>query len=334
MNDMTEPDVESRLRWSWLTESDLPALADLREATDYVDDPIERADLQHLQDLFTAPEAAPGANGAVGRDRSGSVVAYAWGHPRIGEGEMRYWLDWAIHPAWRHQRIGEAATTWLRDRGLEWWLQRREGGSCDPLWMGAHVDEKLALRTTQMAAAGFEAERWFSDMKVSFDQVPPDALPVIIPDGIDVVQFDDSLSEAVRVAHNRTFATVPGAQRVSRRVWEHIMAANTVQQGWSWVALADGQVAGYAISSGHPSEWAEDGYSEGWTEFLGTVPEWRGRGVARALLTASLCSFAEAGLTGAGLGVDADSAEAAYHLFSDLGYQSAERLVLMGLRRD
>ncbi|MBO1030173.1 GNAT family N-acetyltransferase [Tessaracoccus sp. SD287] len=330
---MTEPDVEPRLQWSWLTEADLPALADLREATDYVDDPIERADLQHMRDLFSAPGADPERNGAVGRDKTGSVVAYAWGHPRMGEGEVRYWVDWAIHPAWRHQGIGVGITTWLRDQGMAWWEGLRESGSTDPLWMGAHIDEKLTLRTTQMAAAGFVAERWFSDMKVSFDEVPPHDLPLVVPEGIDLVGFDESLSEAVRTAHNRAFATVTGAQRVSRSVWDHILAVNTIKQSWSWVALADGQVAGYAISSGHPSDWADEGYSEGWTEFLGTVPEWRGRGVARALLTASLRSFADAGLTGAGLGVDADRAEAAYHLFSDLGYQSSERLVLMGLRR-
>lgn len=330
---MDEPELESRLQWSWLSETDLPELASLREATDYVDDPIDRADEQHLADLFSAPAADPSSNGAVGRDKTGSLVAYAWGHPRVGEGELRYWLDWDVHPAWRYQSIGEACTAWLRERGQAWWQRHREDGSTDPLWMGAHVDEKLAHRMAQMTSAGFEAERWFSDMRVSFTDVDPRGLPVNIPEGITLVQYDDSLSELIRIAHNRAFATVPGAQRVARSVWEHILAVNTIQQAWSWVALADGEVAGYAISSGHPSEWAYEGAGEGWTEFLGTVPEWRGRGVARALLTASLCGFAEAGLTGAGLGVDADRAEAAHHLFSDLGYQSAERLVLMGLRQ-
>lgn len=330
---MDEPHLEPRLDWSWLSESDLPEMADLRQAADYVDDPVERADLHHLEDLFSAPDAEPWRNGAVGRDRSGSVVAYAWGHPRVGEGELRYWLDWIVHPAWRYQNIGDACTAWLRDRGLEWWEEQREAGRTDPLWMGAHVDEKLSFRVAQMEAAGFVPERWFSDMRVSFAQVDPHELPLRVPDGIELVPWRESLSEPVRRAHNRAFATVSGAQRVSRSVWEHLLQVTTIQPDWSWVALADGDVAGYAISSGYAPDWDAEGYSEGWTEFLGTVPEWRGRGVARALLTTVLRCFADAGLSGAGLGVDADSAEAAHHLFTDLGYTSAERLVLMGMRR-
>ncbi|MGA4668502.1 GNAT family N-acetyltransferase [Propionibacteriaceae bacterium Y1923] len=329
---MTEPDLEPHLRWSWLDESDLPELAALREATDYVDDPIERTDLTQLQGLFNTPEANPTRNGAVGRDQTGSVVAYAWGHPRVGEGELRYWLDWAVHPAWTYRSIGVACTTWLRDRGIAWWQEQQAAGIDEPLWLGAHVDEKLTRKLSQMESAGFVAERWFSDMRVWFAEHDPHELPLVVPEGIELVHFEPSLSEAVRAAHNRAFATVPGAQRISRSVWEHVLETTAADVASSWVALADGSVAGYAISSGQHSE-TDDALVEGWTEFLGTVPEWRGRGIARAVLTAALRGFADAGLAGAGLGVDADRAEAAFRLFTELGYRSSERLVLMGMRR-
>lgn len=330
---MADPHVESTLSWSFLREEDLPELKDLRDATDYLDDPIERVDLNNLHDLFDAPYADPTRNAVVGRDRNGSVIAYAWGHPRQGEGEARFWLDWAVHPAWRYRGIGEACIVWLRDRGLEWYEEQRAEGLADPLWLGGYVDEKLTLRLRQMEGGGFVAEKWFCDMKVMFDQVNPDVIQTPLPDGVRLAPLSPDLSEKVRRAHNCAFSTVPGANRLGTVVWEHILAITTVRLDWSLVALDDhDRVVGYAVNSGYEPNWESQGYSEGWTEFLGTVPEWRGKGVARALLANSLVLFRDAGLAGAGVGVDLHHGEAAYRLFTDLGYQPAERLVLLGMR--
>lgn len=328
------PDVESTLTWAWLTEADLNDLAELREATDYLDDPVERVDLASLRDLFDAPDAHPSRNGAVGRDSQGSAIAYAWGHPREGEGEWRYWVDWAVHPAWRYRNIGHECAEWLVQRGLDWWQERRDEGSTAPLWMGSYVDEKLGLRVANLTHAGFVAEKWFTDMKVLFAQADPHQLPEVSVPGLRIVPFEQRWSEAVRVAHNEAFSTVRGSGAVSESVWEHILGATTVRPDWSWVALSEAEeVVGYAISSGYAPEWDAQGYTEGWTEFLGTVPSWRGRGVARAVLTRALQGFADAGLAGAGLGVDEDEQAPAHRLFTDLGYQPTERLVLMGMRR-
>lgn len=334
---MLEPDIESTLTWSWLTAEDLPGLEELREATDYLDDPIERVDLAHLQDLFDAPDADPTHNAAVGRDKNGSIIAYAWGHPRQGEGELRFWLDWAVHPAWRYRGIGEACITWIIDRGMEWWQRKRADGHEEPLWMGAYIDEKLVQRVGQVEKCGLVAEKWLCDMKVLFEEFDPTKLEDHTPEGVRLAPFTLELSEQVRRAHNHAFSTVPGAQRVGRTVWEHTLQATTMRPDWSVVALAPDehgheQVVSYALCSGYSAEWESQGYTEGWTEFLGTVPEWRGRGVARAVLVRALKGFHAAGLAGAGLGVDVDRAEGAYRLFTDLGYRPAERLILFGLR--
>jgi ribosomal protein S18 acetylase RimI-like enzyme len=50
--------------------------------------------------------------------------------------------------------------------------------------------------------------------------------------------------------------------------------------------------------------------------------------VARALLTASLRSFSEAGLDAAGLGVDSDDPAHAFDLYHELGYHSTHSVVM------
>ena len=58
---------------------------------------------------------------------------------------------------------------------------------------------------------------------------------------------------------------------------------------------------------------------------LGTLREWRKRGVASALITWSLHAFAQNGFTHAMLGVDADNPTSAAHLYRDLGFELERR---------
>ena len=73
------------------------------------------------------------------------------------------------------------------------------------------------------------------------------------------------------------------------------------------------------------------GRRDGWIMTLGTLAEWRGRGVASALISASLDAFAAAGLTHAALGVDSSSPTGAARLYRSLGFETAARSVMYHL---
>ncbi|MDR0436402.1 MAG: GNAT family N-acetyltransferase, partial [Propionibacteriaceae bacterium] len=66
---------------------------------------------------------------------------------------------------------------------------------------------------------------------------------------------------------------------------------------------------------------------EGWTVRLGVAPGSRHHGVGTALLQASICSFWQAGLSQAGLGVDTDYRELALDFFRRSGYTPDDALV-------
>ena len=57
-------------------------------------------------------------------------------------------------------------------------------------------------------------------------------------------------------------------------------------------------------------------------------PAWRRRGIARALLAASMRSYAEAGLDAAGLGVDTENPTGAYGLYAEMGFVATNTTVL------
>jgi mycothiol synthase len=76
------------------------------------------------------------------------------------------------------------------------------------------------------------------------------------------------------------------------------------------------------------------GRREGWIDNLGTLPEWRGRGVATALIAHSLHAFAGDGLTHASIGVDSDNPSGAARLYRNLGFEPRQRSVTWQIEID
>lgn len=352
-----DPMVEPMLEWTPFELGEVDRVAELADACAWIDDPVDRPSLAELTEDLAHPLADPVHNGVVGRDRSGAVLAAGWLLFRhVDEGRPRVWLHWLVHPQARHRQIGARLVTWLSARAREWALEQ----GIEEFWMGAYVDTKLTLRRDNLLEAGFLAERWFADMHLSFDDVDPHALPDELTEGIRIVPFDAAVhSEQVRRAHNEAFADMPGAMPIGRVDWDLSLKGTSARPEWSFVALAAQdeaaeqesaesdpaelespleQVVGYALSSAYQQDWEAQGWSEGWTDRLGVVPRMRGHRIGQALLRRVLISFAEAGLDGAGLGVDTggmdagEQASAAVHLFSRLGYQEADSVVLYGQR--
>lgn len=328
--------VEGTLEWSALTEEGLAELAELRTAIEYFDDPVERQSYDELVEYYRAPDADPQHNAVVGRDRGGTIVAYAWNHVRgLEVGEPRIWMDGGVHPAWRHQMIGRRLVEWQLARGQEWYAEALAADPelSQPLWLGSYVDAKLEGQAHLIEHCGFQAQRWYFDMHLSFSGA--DGGPFVLPrvpelHGVQLVPYHPTMSEQVRLAHNEAFADSPGVHTVSRASWEHSMARSAARPEWSWVAVVDGEVVGYAMNSAYVQDWQPQGFSEGWTDRLGVRPGWRGHQLGSALLVASVRSFMDAGLEGAGLGVDTSDPSGAVDLFTGIGYESEEMVVLYG----
>ena len=326
--------VEGSLEWTPLVEDDLVELGELRQAIEYFDDPLERFTLEDLYDQFQEPEGDPSANGVVGRDKGGTIVAYGWNRIRgIETSEPRAWLDGGVHPAWRHKQIGRRLLEWQIERALEWYAEVlvEDPTITRPLWLGIHVDQKSVAVKNLVARSGFAPYRWYFDMHAPFFDEAGEPVPMgVFPDlgRVQLCPFHPALSEQVRAAHNEAFSTTPGTHVVSRATWEHTLARSAARPEWSWVAMEDGEVVGYAMNSVYVADWEPQGFSEGWTDRIGVRPGWRARGIGPALLQASMRSFRDAGLQGAGLGVDTEHPDGAAVHFEKVGYVRDDMVVL------
>lgn len=74
----------------------------------------------------------------------------------------------------------------------------------------------------------------------------------------------------------------------------------------------------------YPEENTKLGLSRGWLEHVSVRRPWRGRGVAKALIAASLEVLRDRGMQVAALGVDAQNPNGALALYEALGFRPHE----------
>jgi mycothiol synthase len=325
------PRDEHGLDWRPIAREDVEDLSRLLTAIEHLDQPSERHSIEELYEHLDEAQVDPGRDSIVGRDGGGSLIAYGWNHPIHSDVDpRRVHVTGGVHPGWRRQGIGHALFDWQLAQAREWHAETSRPGH-GPLKVICAVGTSQTDVRELYEQAGLEPVRWFADMTLTFDGAPPD-FPV--PAGIRLVPLSRNLFEAVRQVHNEAFADHWGSQPIDANRWAEQLGRSASRISWSWVALEEStsEVVGYATNSAYAQDWAAQGFSEGWTERLGVRPGWRGRGIAKALLGASMRSFAEAGLDAAGLGVDTDSPTGAFGLYESMGYRSADTTVMYANR--
>ena len=170
-----------------------------------------------------------------------------------------------------------------------------------------------------MESLGFTPLRWYVDMRRDLSTPLPE---IPIPDDVVLAPYDPARQDEVRITHNEAF--VPdhfGSSPVDPEAWQlDVIDNDKARLDWSFIVLHDDQVIGYAFSAAYDQDWEPQGYTEGWTDLVAVRKEWRGRGIAGALLVAAMEKFREGGLEYAGLDVDTDNPSGALGTYTRLGY--------------
>ncbi len=315
------------LQWRPLVRDDLDELSGLLTAIEHLDEPVERHSVSELYERFDGIDSDPEVDTIVGRDGNGLPVAYGWSRRVAFDIDpRRVYLSGGVHPGWRRHGVGTALLRWQLDAARRAYLDSltAEHG---PLRAICLVEDKLTEQRRMYERVGLAPNRWFADLTRRLTDTPPE---LVVPDGIRIVPMREDHLEAVRLAHNEAFEGRWGVQPIDQAHWQEELARSTARLEWSWVAIdnATSEIVGYITNSAYEQDWPGQGFSDGWTDRLGVRPGWRRRGIARALLTASMRAYAYAGLEAAGLGVDTEQPTGAYGLYADMGFVATNTTVL------
>lgn len=313
------------LTWAPLDSSDLPDAAALYAACDAHDRNSERTVLADLEEYWNSARSVPEQDTLLARDSAGRPVALAWsGCNRAVTSERRARLNGCVLPSRRRQGIGSAVLRWELAHAREWDAasRRDDHGPLVVRVFGPSEQEDLARL---MQNHGLVVERYFYEMCRRFDAAEP--VVTAPPTGIRITDWDPARSNEVNTVLNETFAEHWGHVDTDDQAWQEEMAEHSFRPQWTVLAVdtATDELVGVAKNAAYEQDWPVQGFSEGYTDALGVRKTYRGRGIASALLTASMQRFAQAGLDAAGLSVDTANATGALRLYESLGYRPVAR---------
>lgn len=231
----------------------------------------------------------------------------------------RCYLFGAVLPQQRGRGIGRNLMSWAVDRGI---TLLRSSNSDLPKFLRTEADEHREDARRLFQRLGFREVRQFEELLRPLTDLPP----VSNPQGVRIAPWPTDRDDEIREVKNVAFADHWGSTPTSPAKWASWVRGYGSYLEHSYVALDDeDRVVGYALNHRYPADDALLGRRDGWIDNLGTLPAWRGRGVATALITQSMHGFASAGLTHASLGVDSDSLTGAVRLYKSLGFITNRR---------
>ncbi len=188
-----------------------------------------------------------------------------------------------------------------------------------PLNLRVFVSGRDTVQRTLLERRGFRLDGHGAQLiRPTVGDVPD----VPLPEPFEVHAIDPgdrAMHRAVWEASARAFADTEGEQAPTEAQYDAFLNDPSFSPEL-WQVAFDGQrIAGQILNYLDAVE--PDGSRIGWTEGISVQPEYRRRGLARALLARSIRRVAAAGATCAGLGVDLRNPNHAVDLYESMGYR-------------
>lgn len=221
-----------------------------------------------------------------------------------------------VVPAWRRRGLGRVILRWNEDRLSEIGAEHpREVEKLLQVWTTDANPGAMAL----FESAGYHVARTMLGMtRPTCDVIPSYSLP----EGLEIRPTRPNQYRAVWDAWEEGY----------QDHWGHALRTDDDYVVWTqsrlfqpglWKVAWDGDaVAGMVLNyvDERRNEWV--GIERGYTQDIFVLRPWRRRGLARALLAASIRMFAEMGMEETLLGVDSENPYGARSLYESLGYRA------------
>ncbi|KFZ80754.1 hypothetical protein ED92_25705 [Amycolatopsis sp. MJM2582] len=312
------------LTWRPLRPEDAQASADLLNAMETVDGIGENYTaedtLQELVDPYADLERASLAA------FDGDVMA---GYMKIrfkpsAEEIHRVFLDGGVHPAYRRRGIGGA----LVDAGV---------AAAKVVHALHHPDAKLVVDVNRperiaglaelVRSRGFVPVRYFQRMEHSLSELDASA----IPDGFTVEPWSERNDEDFRAVRNAAYRDCWGAVPMPADLWRNKIVNQTFQPEASFLLREEGVAVGMLVTMWWEADTEATGVRDAHFMAIGTLREYRRRGVASALMGHALRAVAGQGYDRASLNVDSADPAGAFGVFEKAGFVPTMRYVRWAL---
>jgi ribosomal protein S18 acetylase RimI-like enzyme len=217
-----------------------------------------------------------------------------------------------VDPAWQRKGIGSAALDWAIAHS-----RARVAMTGSGTLQTTVVNDDPVL-TGMLEARGYVPVQHEAELvRPHLDDIPDRDLPA----GLKTRPVEEGHLRAIYEADHEAFKDHWGSRPQGEGDWRAFLDfAHRDETLWKVAWEGDrvvGQVRGFVSAE----ENEQFGRRRGWAEFISTASDWRGRGVAGALICATLREFKARGLEDAALGVHVENVTGAFSLYQGLGFE-------------
>ncbi len=317
----------SSLTWRPLTCEDARASADLLNAMETVDKIGENYDeqdtLQELIDLYADLERASLAafDGDV-------MVGYMKAtHKPAAEQVHRVVMDGGVHPGYRRRGVG----TVLVEAGVKAAQVLHDlHHPTLKLVVAVQKAEHIAGAAELFRSQGFAPVRYYQHMEHPLGDAIPAAA---IPDGLRVEPWSEQIDEEFRMIRNESFSHHGGLVPMPVDSWKNRMTNHTFRPRVSFLLrdVANGAAAGMLLTKYWEADTAATGVRDAHFILIGTLRDYRKRGVASALIGHALRAAADQDYDHASLRADSANGSGAFGIYEKAGFTPKQRHVRWAL---
>ncbi|HEX6123553.1 MAG TPA: GNAT family N-acetyltransferase, partial [Ktedonobacterales bacterium] len=305
----------------WRGEADQPALDAIFVACQEADEIDPRSTHEAIvtpEELATALALTPRfdpAHDLLVAEAAGAPVALVMVTWWTGHAEWVYPHQGYVHPAWRRQGIGRALVRWAERRARE--LALAQAGAEERAEYAAGATETEPGTAALLAREGYTIHsRWAAMVLEGFAAQPEPPLPRSIAVRPFAPEHLPAIWAAYTDVYGERWLDAPPTEEEFRAFQTRFSPKAGFMPELSRVAWAGQTVVAYTL--------CKEGRARGAFDTVGTRPDWRRRGLARALLVRSLNAMAARGLTHCALHADLDEPTGAKALYERLGFQTVQ----------
>lgn len=223
------------------------------------------------------------------------------------------------HPEWRCHGLGRLLLRASERRARQIAAGHPEDGV---KLLGSSCDEKEKGGWALLTREGYQPVRHFYQMvRPDLENIPD--LP--LPEGLETRPVCQEDIRKVWDAMQAAFRDHWGYAEASEEWYQAFLASNEFQPDLWQVAWHGDRVIGTVLCFINHEENEKYHYRRGWTEEITVQRDWRGKGVAKALIARGLRALKERGMTEAALGVDTENTSGALRLYERMGYAPVGR---------
>jgi mycothiol synthase len=252
---------------------------------------------------------------------AGEMVGYVRGWWEESAALRLYMHNGFLLPAWRRKGIGGALLNWME-------AHLKDSAAAHPpearKYFQANVSQFQEGTARMLEGAGYQAVRCFLEMvRPSLEDLPD--LP--LPDGLEIRPVTPSDYRAIWESTHDSGSEEWGAAEPTEAAFQEWLK-DPLFQPQLWQVAWDtktGHPVGTVLTYIHHEENKQFDRQRGYTEGVGVSREWRGRGVAGALISRSLRAQKAAGMSESALVVDSDNASGAARLYERCGFQIVKK---------